>query len=928
MEQAVNPETEKSLPFFGIPRLFPYLKKYRKTLTWMVVCGLLGTGVDILMPLLQRYALNHFIAGNTLDTLPWYIIIYVAAIVFASWMNFVSCNGAMRTEVSVNRDLRTEAFNHLQTLSFSYFNQNSVGWIHSRVMSDTSRIGSLVSWTMMDAVWHTSYLVGSLAVMLAINARLALLVMTILPLIVILFSLFQKKLILANRKIRELNSRITGDFNEGITGAKTIKTLVVEDKMAGDFVKDTAEMKRTSVRAARLRGAFAVTMNLASSLALAIVLWQGGYIAASEVGTFSMFMSYAQGMMEPVRWIVDAISDVITTQVNIERLTRLLGTKSDVTDTPEVIERYGDAFSPKKENWEPIRGDIEFEDVSFRYPDGDEYVLEHFNLKIPFGSNIAIVGETGAGKSTLVNLVCRFFEPTEGRVLIDGRDARERSQLWLHSAIGYVLQTPHLFSGTIRENLLYGNPNATEEEIERALKLVSADEVVARMEKGIDTDVGEGGDLLSTGEKQLISFARAILADPRILVLDEATASVDTLTEQKIQSAIDTIIQGRTSLVIAHRLSTVRNADLILVVRDGKIVEQGTHAELLKKKGHYFRLYTRQYEDEATPAPASPVKAPRPPAAGFREAGPPGGPRKERGYDAVSLREGYGAWLRKNLSRESRQEEIEDSLRRVRRFRENLMTPFTKAVRIWNLLQPGDRVAVCISGGKDSMLMAKLFQELQRHRKFPFELVFLVMDPGYNELNRLLIEANAEALGIPITVFHSDIFDIVDQVPKSPCYLCARMRRGHLYKQARDLGCNKIALGHHYDDVIETILMGMLWSGQFQTMMPRVHSKNFEGMELIRPMSLIREEDIKAWRDYHGLHFIQCACHFTDTCSSCREDGTNVSKRMETKLLIRKLHETNPDVEAHLFNSARCVNLDTVLGYRLNGEEHSFLEKF
>ena len=261
-------------------------------------------------------------------------------------------------------------------------------------------------------------------------------------------------------------------------------------------------MKQTSIRAARLRGAFSVTMHLASSLALAIVLWQGGYIAASEVGTFSMFMSYAQGMMEPVRWMVDAISDFITTQVNIERLTRLLNTKSDVSDTQEVIALYGDAFQPKKENWEEIRGDIEFDDVSFRYPDGDEYVLEHFSLKIPFGSNIAIVGETGAGKSTLVNLVCRFFEPTEGRVLIDGRDARERSQLWLHSAIGYVLQTPHLFSGTIRDNLLYGNPNATQEEIDRALKLVSADEVVARMEKGIDSDVGEGGDLLSTGEKQ------------------------------------------------------------------------------------------------------------------------------------------------------------------------------------------------------------------------------------------------------------------------------------------------------------------------------------------------------------------------------------------------------------------------------------------
>ena len=603
MEQTMHneqKEEQKSLPFFGIPRLFPYLKKYRKILTAMVICGLLATGVDILMPVLQRYALNHFIAEKTLDTLPWYILIYVALIIFASCVNFVSCNGAMKTEVSVNRDLRKEAFDHLQTLSFSYFNQNSVGWIHSRVMSDTSRIGSLVSWSLMDAVWHTSYLVGSLAVMLFINAKLALQVMVILPLIVVLFSLFQKKLIFANRKIRELNSRITGDFNEGITGAKTVKTLVAEEKMAGDFVRDTDEMKQTSIRAARLRGAFSVTMHLASSLALAIVLWQGGYIAASEVGTFSMFMSYAQGMMEPVRWMVDAISDFITTQVNIERLTRLLNTKSDVSDTQEVIALYGDAFQPKKENWEEIRGDIEFDDVSFRYPDGDEYVLEHFSLKIPFGSNIAIVGETGAGKSTLVNLVCRFFEPTEGRVLIDGRDARERSQLWLHSAIGYVLQTPHLFSGTIRDNLLYGNPDATQEEIDRALKLVSADEVVARMEKGIDSDVGEGGDLLSTGEKQLISFARAILADPRILVLDEATASVDTLTEQKIQSAIDTIIQGRTSLVIAHRLSTVRNADLILVVTDGKIVEQGTHAELLKKKGHYFRLYTRQYEDEAT----------------------------------------------------------------------------------------------------------------------------------------------------------------------------------------------------------------------------------------------------------------------------------------------------------------------------------------
>ena len=270
----------------------------------------------------------------------------------------------------------------------------------------------------------------------------------------------------------------------------------------------------------------------------------------------------------------------------------------------------------------------------------------------------------------------------------------------------------------------------------------------------------------------------------------------------------------------------------------------------------------------------------------------------------------------------------DNAIHRIRRFRENLMTPFTKAVRTWDMLQPGDRVAVCISGGKDSMLMAKLFQELQRHRKFPFELEFLSMDPGYNEENRKLIASNAAFLGIPLTVFHSDIFDIVDDIPKSPCYLCARMRRGHLYKQAQLLGCNKIALGHHYDDVIETILMGLMWSGQFQTMMPKIRSKNFPGMELIRPMTLIREEEIKAWRDHLGLRFLQCACHFTDTVAHAGPDGIMPSKRQETKELIRRLHETNPDIESHLFNSVRCVNLDTVLGYKLHGEDHSFLDDY
>ncbi len=595
-------ENKSSLKFFGIGKMLPFLKKYRGMMLTMVLCGAAGSIIDIGTPLLQRYALNHFVGLGTLDTLAPFILMYVFVILFAGVSNFFSAKTALWLEVRLDRDLRNAAFEHLQTLSFSYYSQNSVGYIHSRVMSDTSRIGALFSWTIIDSVWQGAYVIGAIVAMLIVNARLALLVLTILPLLVVLFSVFQKKLVRINREIREINSKITGNFNEGITGAKTVKTLVIEDRIEHDFKAETDNMLRRSVRAARLRGVFGVTMNFASSLALAIVLWRGGFIARSEVGTFSMFMSYAQGMMEPIRWLVDAFSDFVTTQVNIERLTKLLETKPDVNDSAEVAAIYGDSFDPKKENWEELRGDIEFKDVSFKYPDGDEYILEHFNLKIPFGTNVAIVGETGAGKSTLANLVCRFYEPTAGSVLIDGRDARERSQLWLHSAIGYVLQTPHLFSGTVRENLLYAKPDATDEEIERALKLVSADEVVARLEKGLETDVGEGGDMLSTGEKQLISFARAILADPRILVLDEATASVDTITEQKIQRAIDTIIRGRTSIVIAHRLSTVRNADIILVVKDGKIIEQGRHEELLAAHGHYYRLYTRQYEDEATSA--------------------------------------------------------------------------------------------------------------------------------------------------------------------------------------------------------------------------------------------------------------------------------------------------------------------------------------
>ncbi len=301
---------------------------------------------------------------------------------------------------------------------------------------------------------------------------------------------------------------------------------------------------------------------------------------------------------------------------------------------------------------------------------------------------------------------------------------------------------------------------------------------------------------------------------------------------------------------------------------------------------------------------------------------------RELGYEAYSLEGGYASWLRKQLVRWDRSAEIEESLRDRKKWKKQLWTPFAKAIVRYDLIKPHDRIAVCISGGKDSMLMAKLFQELKRHNKFDFELKFLVMDPGYNELNRMLIEHNAKTLGIPVEIFETTIFDTVDSVEKSPCYLCARMRRGHLYSKAQELGCNKIALGHHFDDVIETTLMGMLWSGQLQGMMPKLHSTNFPGMELIRPMYLIHEDDIKAWRDYHELHFIQCACHFTDTCSSCRDDGAPVSKRMETKMLIKKLKETNPLVDQNILKSIHNVSLDTMISYKKKGTVHSFLDEY
>ena len=582
-------------------RLIPLLGNYRRDFALLLIFNLASAVVDVALPLFQRYAIATFIEGDTLRGLLPYALCYLVVILFQALFVVAFSRNAMYIEMSLGRDLRQKLFHHLQTLSLSFYNVTPVGYLIAREMSDTNRIASMISWNLADLLWALFYVLGTFGAMLVLNWRLALVILLIVPAIAILTGYFQGRILHWNRKVRKLNSKITGAFNEGITGAKTAKTLVIEEQSAENFRRLTGEMHDSGVRAARLSAVYIPLVLFCSSLAVAIVLLQGGTMVTEqvlEIATLSAFATYAVGVFEPIQSIAANLSEFISLQASIERVTGLLDERPMIVDAPEVVEQYGDAFHPKRENWEELRGEIEFRDVTFRYPDGGEDVLPHLNLHIPAGTTVAIVGETGAGKSTLVNLACRFFEPTSGQILIDGRDYRERSQLWLHSNIGYVLQNPHLFSGTVRENIRYGRLDATDEEVEAAARAVSADTVVAKLEKGWDTDVGEGGDRLSTGEKQLISFARAVLADPRIFVLDEATSSIDTQTEQLIQDAIDHLLKDRTSFLIAHRLSTIRKADLILVVRDGQIVERGTHLELLKRKGYYHDLYSRQFAEE------------------------------------------------------------------------------------------------------------------------------------------------------------------------------------------------------------------------------------------------------------------------------------------------------------------------------------------
>ena len=596
---AVFQEQEYNKPFdFKVwKKMLPFLRPYYVNLCIVIVLNIVMALIDISMPLFQRYTIDHYIGGGTLEGIGWFTLLYAAAIVFQTVVVIISTRQSMFIEMKTNRDMKRACFVHLQKLSFSFYNVTPIGYLIARVMSDTGRISGMLAWGLMDVMWSLVYVLGVFISMLMLNWKLALLVMLIVPLIAVLTVYFQNKILHWNRKTRRINSQITGAFNEGISGARTSKTLVIEEHNIRDFKALTADMRQASIKTQMLSAIYIPSIMFLSSVATALVLTRGGYLSMQglmEIGTLSAFTSYAVGIFEPIQQIARILADIISAQANIERVCGLLEEVPAIEDAPDVVEKYGDNFVGKTENWEPIRGDIEFRDVTFRYPDGNENILEHFNLKIPAGTTVAIVGETGAGKSTLVNLISRLYDPDSGEVMLDGVNVKDLTFASLRGAVAMVSQETYIFMGTIAENIAYARPEATRAEIVRAAQAASAHSFICRLPDGYDTIIGTGGRQLSGGERQRLSIARAILADPRILVLDEATASVDTETERAIQDSLDRLIEGRTTISIAHRLSTLRSADYLIVLDEGRLVESGTHLELINRRGVYYKLLQLQ----------------------------------------------------------------------------------------------------------------------------------------------------------------------------------------------------------------------------------------------------------------------------------------------------------------------------------------------
>ncbi len=581
-------------------KIINLLGNQKKDLYWLFVFMLLVAVLDVVFPYLNKIAIDYFAIGKgTQGQLIGFGVGYLVLLAIQAFFvfKFIAQSGIVETDFSYY--VRKTVFDKLQVLSYSYYDKTPTGWIMARMTSDVGRLAEIIAWSLVDMVWGLTVMIGITIVMLIVNWKMALLVLVVVPILAYISVWFQTRILKNYRLVRQVNSKITSSFSEGIAGAKTTKTMVLEEQNLEEFNRLTSEMREKAIRAAILSSLFMPIVIGLSAVSTGAILWYGGnqvLFYGLEFGTLMMFTQYANQFFEPLRQIARLLAELQMAQASAERVLSLLEEEPAIVDSDEVIAQYGTILEPKVENYPVMKGDISFEHVDFNYLP-EEPVLVDFNLEVQAGQTIALVGETGSGKSTIVNLLCRFYEPVNGIVKIDGVDYKQRSLGWLHSNLGYVLQAPHLFSGTVKENIQYGRMDASMEEIMDAAKLVNAHEFIMKLEKGYDTDVGEGGGRLSTGEKQLICFARAVLADPKLFILDEATASIDTETEKVIQDAIDKVLVNRTSFVVAHRLSTIVNADVILVMKNGRILEKGNHDALMKLKGYYYRLYTNQFNE-------------------------------------------------------------------------------------------------------------------------------------------------------------------------------------------------------------------------------------------------------------------------------------------------------------------------------------------
>jgi ATP-binding cassette subfamily B protein len=569
-------------------RILGLLKPHWKWVIGFLITIALTSTLDSYFTYLNKQIVDEGIKLGDTDRVMQLARIYGVFILAQSGFVFTFIYLAGVLGERIQYDLRRLLFNHLQDLSLSYYAQNAVGRLMARVTSDTGRVSDLMTWGVVDVTWAVMNILTSTIFMAIINWRLALIVLLVIPVMVVIAIEFRKRILVEFRASRRANSRITGAYNENIQGVRVVKALGREDENTKEFQLLTTKMYSASYRAAWLSALFLPTVQIIASIALGLIVGYGGMqiqLGLMTIGGIQAFVSYLTFMMWPVQDLARVYAEMQHSIASAERIFKLADTP------PEVHDRAGSVDA------RTLLGGIEFEHVGFYYEDRKP-VLTDFSLHVKPGETIALVGPTGGGKSTIVNLLCRFYEPKQGLIRINGRDYTDYTLASIHSRIGIVLQTPHLFSGSVRDNIRYGRLEASDSEIEEAAKIAGAHDFIVTLEKGYDQNVGEGGNLLSVGQKQLISLARAVLAKPELFIMDEATSSVDTLTEALIQRGMEALMKGRTSFVIAHRLSTIRRANRILVIEAGRITEQGTHAELLRMRGHYYRLYTQQFRHE------------------------------------------------------------------------------------------------------------------------------------------------------------------------------------------------------------------------------------------------------------------------------------------------------------------------------------------